>query len=457
MNRRQFITESAFALAASYTTGAPPKKTSKAVQNGFGKTPGKMYIVAVGVETYRYGIKSLPSPRLDVANIIKSFSGNDGEVVVLVNGIKEGDFLAPTKRNIEQAVALMAKKVGPHDTFWFYYSGHGTSLQEKSYLVPEDARVGVNMASTLISVSSIRKVLQNTPARCKMLVLDSCHAGSAKGINSGTSGWEDVTNSASGVVTMAACQIDQNAIDTGTGSLFTNYLLVGILGAALVGKDKFITVANLENFVKKEVNQTSLGKQTPVFIYKVSGDTLVTRTNSTPIEHLPSLEGQTLFVRRPLEPGLIIWIDEEHTDTDGNIERETIMQPMLQALFIADGFPILIEDEARNFRVHLTEPEVAKVQKTISHLNSRFLLRGTVKIKPIPRRFDIQADFESVQAQVVVQLVDSEGGNIGTSIALETGRGVSQASAIKMALERAVSKIHQDIYSKVSRVLTVTK
>ena len=412
-------------------------------------------MVAVGVKTYRYGIKELPSPALDVQNIIRSFEGTEGELAVLVNGVPESKFPTPTKSNIEQAIKQLAARVKPNDTFWFYFSGHGISIQGKSYLVPEDARLGADMAATLVSVSTIRSMLERVPARCKMLVLDSCQSGSPKAALSGRSRWEDVLGSATGVVTMAACQIDQSALDTGRGSLFTNSLLEGILGRAAGDADKtekFVTISGLERFVKQQVTEASLGRQTPVFLYKSREDMPIARPNPDALERLPSLAGQTLLVRRPLKPGLIIWIEEQYTDAAGNVTRDTLLQPFLQSLFINDGFPVLIEEAARNFRVQLNAPD-AVAAKEAARLNSRFLLRGTAKITPVPRRFDAQADYETVQAQVTAQLIDAEGNNLGTVVALEAGRGVSEASAIKMAVERAANKIHREMTAKVSRVL----
>lgn len=468
MDRRKFLRKATGALGAlaladeaaqaeqRHSADPPqPSRLSGAVKTlaPAGKAPGKIYMVTVGVKTYRYGIKGLPSPALDVINIVKSFEGADGELAVLVNGLSDSKFLTPTKQNIEQAVRQLSARVGPNDTFWFYFSGHGISLQEKSYLVPEDARLGPDMAATLISVSGIRAILQKVPARYKALVLDSCQSGSPKAALAGAARWEDVLGSASGVVTMAACQIDQSAIDTGRGSLFTNLLLEGILGRAAPEGEKSITISSLERFVTQKVTEASLGRQTPVFLYKRQEDLAIAHPNPAALERLPSLENQTLRERRPLKPGLIVWIEEEHADAAGNLTRETLLQPMLQSLFIADGFPVLIEEEARNFRVRLTAPDAGAAKQAARQLNSRFLLRGTAKIKPMPKRFEAQADFELVQAQVTAQLIDTEGGDLGTVVALEAGRGVSEASAIKMAMERAADKVHREMVAKVAQLL----
>ena len=464
MDRRQFLQEAvgtlgAFALAGEEARAgeqhSPAAQSSNSPKPNMpaGKLPGKNYMVAVGVQTYRYGIKGLPSPAMDVENILSSFEGADGEMAVLMNGRAEGKYPLPTKRNIEEAVRQLATKIGPNDTFWFYFSGHGISLQDKSYLVPEDARLGADMAATLISVSGIRALLQRIPARCKALVLDSCQAGSPKAALAGAARWEDALGSASGVVTMAACQIDQSAIDTGRGSLFTNLLLEGIAGRAAPEGEKAITISSLERFVKQKVTEASLGRQTPVFLYKRQEDVAIARPNPAALERLPHLDNQTLLERRPLKSGLIVWIEEEHVDAAGNVTRESLLQPMLQARFINDGFPVLIEEEARNFRVHLAAPDIGAAKQAAMRLNSRFLLRGTAKIKPVPRRFDAQADFETVQAQVTAQIVDTEGGDVGTVEALETGRGVSEASAIKMAMERAADKVHRELAAKVGQLL----
>ena len=377
----------------------------------------------------------------------------EGECAILLNGVEGQKFLAPTKQNIEQAVAQMARRSGANDTIWFYFSGHGTSVGDKSYLVPEDAVLGEKMEASLISVSAIRSLMQKISARRKLLILDSCHSGSAKAIADGKSRWEDVLGSVAGVVTMAACQINQSALDTGKGSLFTNCLLQGIFGGAAQDGAKTITIGGLERFVREKVAAESLNKQTPVFMYQEQANTPIGQASPSALERLPSLANQTLLTRQPLKPGLIIFVAEEHIDANGAVTREPLLQALLQSSFVKDGFPVLIEEDASNFRVRLNAPDVAAAKKAAAQLNSRFLLRGTAKITPVPKRFEAQANFETVQAQVTVQLIDTEGGVLAVVVATESGRGVSDVSAIKMAVDRAAKKVHREIYDKVRTLL----
>jgi len=467
MNRREFLRTSsgifagtigATLLAEEGTRAQPPARkkqggTKDAATNAQTEAPGKTWMVVVGVNTYTYGIRALPSPTLDVVKIVNSFEGTSTQVIPLVNGVQESKFPRPTKFNIEQAFQQVAAKVGPNDSFWFYFSGHGTSIDKISYLLPEDTRLGPNEATTMISVSDLRKRMQAIPARNRVLVLDSCHSGSAKGPGDKAASWEGILGNLPGVVTMAACEVDQSAIDTGKGSLFTNYLLEGVLGRATEGNGP-ITIGSLERFVKTKVTAESLGKQTPVFLYAKQADVPIARAIPSALQRLPSLQGQIQIVRRPLKPGLIVLIEEEHTDSAGNRERDTSFQLALQGSFINDGFPVLIGEEARNFRVRLADPDAEVAKEAVGKLNSRFLLRGTVKVRPVPKRFDVQNDFESVQAQINAELIDTEGGTLGTVTALETGRGISDASATKMALDRATKKVHDAMYDKLDRVLT---
>lgn len=460
MNRREFLQASSGVvlgttmLAEGMAYGQQRKKKGPSEQVSVSELPGKTWILAVGVSTYLYNIDALPSPAQDVENIKKSFEGTNTQVVALVNGATGEKSPRPTKHNIEQAFKDLLTKVGPNDSFWFYFSGHGWSLNGISYLLPEDTRPGPDMTPTLLSVSEIRKQMQAVRARNRVLVLDACQSGSAKALSGKPPTWEGILGSAKGVVTMAACEVDQSAIDTGRGSLFTNYLLRGVLGQG-AENEKTITLQGLEHFVKDRVVAASAGRQTPVFLYAKQDPVSIARPNISALERLPDIDNQVQLVRRPLKPGLIVLIEEEHIDPAGNRERDTALQLSLQGSFVKDGFPVMIAEEARNFRVRLTDPDANVVKQVVAKMNSRFLLRGTVKVRPVPKRFDIQNDFETVQAQVNVELIDAEGGSLGSVVTVETGRGISDASAIKMAVDRATKRIHDELYAKLRSLLPV--
>jgi hypothetical protein len=424
---------------------------------------GKVWAVVIGVSDYQYGIRGLPSPKLDAELFATAISLPEVQLVLLTTGNSD-PARRPTKRNIMEAIRRVAAGAGPQDTLWIYFSGHGTAIEGKSYLVPEDARMD-NLA-TLVSVSDIRQLLERSPqhnrARRKILVLDACCSGSTKNPNLKETTWEQILGDARGIITMAACQVDQAAIDLGNGSLFTLALLHGMTGG--VSTNGNTTLESLRKYVCTVVEEISLertGKpQTPIFIFHDPPQTTmssmlpaISRNNLPPIQ----LQLAHATIREPLKPGLIVWIEEEQTDGQGNTVKDNRLQILMQELFIADSFPIVISEAIQAFQVTLSSPDEAVARKQIRQLNSRFLLRGKVTITCVPKRFEVQSQFETVTASVRVELVDAEGSTKQAVFLEETGNGNTEAAAARMALKKVSEKLHRRFEPILKKLLPVSK
>lgn len=180
------------------------------------------------------------------------------------------------------------------DIALFYFAGHGFIEDTGGYLCGSDCETGDDG----LSLSDVMKLANSSPAKNKVIILDSCHGGVA-----GTSATaSDIAEISEGVTILTASTANQYAMETGGGSgVFTSLFVDALNGAAanLVGD---VTPGS----VYAHIDQ-SLGpwKQRPVF--KTNVKTFVSlREASAPIEVSDLQQLTRLFpsshVRLQLDP-----------------------------------------------------------------------------------------------------------------------------------------------------------
>ncbi|MFA9215793.1 MAG: caspase domain-containing protein [Sphingomonadaceae bacterium] len=86
----------------------------------------------------------------------------------------------PTKAEIVNSIAALARELGPRDSVTVYYAGHGymtgnAKSGQQGYWIPADAS-STNPANW-ISTSDVARLLAAIPASQVMLVSDSCYSG----------------------------------------------------------------------------------------------------------------------------------------------------------------------------------------------------------------------------------------------------------------------------------------
>ncbi len=124
----------------------------------------------IGNNRYLSPIPSLETPSRDVDQVAASLRRKLGfEVRVIKNA---------TKSDMVRAAAALARELGPADSVFVYYAGHGYLMDDTGmgYWIPVDG--SVKTAAQWISNTDISKLLAAIPARQLMLVSDSCFSGS---------------------------------------------------------------------------------------------------------------------------------------------------------------------------------------------------------------------------------------------------------------------------------------
>lgn len=191
----------------------------------------------------------------------------------------------PTRANMLTALKSVADATEPDDLLLFYYSGHGEEVGGESYLTARDGR-HLTLSDTAVSISRIKKYMDDAAARAKVIILDACHSGAnigGKGPKSMTAEFINrVFEQAEGMAILASCkqgQLSYESPSIGQG-VFTHFLLEALSGKADLDEKGFVTVhdasRHVVNGVKLWASQHNTS-QTPTLHYTVAGDIILTR------------------------------------------------------------------------------------------------------------------------------------------------------------------------------------
>jgi uncharacterized caspase-like protein len=92
----------------------------------------------------------------------------------------------PTRNSILSKLTTLSRAANPEDSILFYFSGHGTELEGKPYLLCSDSFRNT-IEQTALPSELIRKTMESSQARVKVIIIDACHSGAMKGVKeSGT-------------------------------------------------------------------------------------------------------------------------------------------------------------------------------------------------------------------------------------------------------------------------------
>ncbi|SDI70081.1 Caspase domain-containing protein [Arthrobacter subterraneus] len=111
----------------------------------------------------------------------------------------------------------------------FYFSGHGYIDGAGGYLCASDCADGHDG----LSLFDVMTFANSSPAKNKVIILDSCHSG----IAGGNAAVAQIAEIKEGVTILTASTAEQYAIETGGSGVFTSLLVDALSGAAanLVG------------------------------------------------------------------------------------------------------------------------------------------------------------------------------------------------------------------------------
>jgi hypothetical protein len=180
---------------------------------------------------------------------------------------------AATKANVEASMRKMFEKAKANDVVCFFFSGHGL----KGSFLPSD----YDGDRLRLYHNDINKMLNNCPAKYKLVIADACHSGSYIASKSpikkdeansdalGNQYYEDLTKAHPGTAFMLSSLAEEESLEVSSlkNSVFTYFVIRGLKGEANANGDDKVTVKELFDFVSLNVRNyaANLGKvQTPI-------------------------------------------------------------------------------------------------------------------------------------------------------------------------------------------------
>ncbi len=244
--------------------------------------------VFVGVSSYDSAVYRPLTYTSDDARALRALlaPGYAG-AVLLADAAQDRRFRAPdfepTRGNIITALQTQADQCEAGDLLLFAFSGHGEVVDDESVLLGRDAAAN-NLADTSVHVNTVLKIMNGSPARAKVLILDACHSGVSLGKSSPFKRDAEFNQRAfaqsEGVATLASCRQHQQSYEAPEykKGAYTHFLLKALRGEADLRGSGFVTVSDAHQYVNGMVKMWAARipvAQNPTLEYKVDGDIIL--------------------------------------------------------------------------------------------------------------------------------------------------------------------------------------
>lgn len=221
--------------------------------------PPQVHLLTVGINAYGNKELNLFYARPDARAVGGFFNGGGRLTERMGHAVAIEDGQA-TKDNILKAMAELRRAPG-QDLVVIYMAGHGVSLGDEWYFVPHELRDADRpeaLREAGLSSAELKALLESMNADRTLLLLDTCHSGTAVSPLKDYRGLKSLRLLARSVGThiLAATDRNQYAIELarlGHG-VFTYALLEGLKGKADTGPaDGIVTASEVIRFVEKTV------------------------------------------------------------------------------------------------------------------------------------------------------------------------------------------------------------
>lgn len=134
----------------------------------------RLYLISLGVSQYKDSSMNLQYAAKDASDIADAFKKHyQGEVQLLLlrdAEVKDASVLQQVRHFIQQAA--------PQDQVIMYCAGHGMLDDETEYHYAPHEFDSEHIASSGISMEALLNTIEQSPARTRLMLLDTCHSGS---------------------------------------------------------------------------------------------------------------------------------------------------------------------------------------------------------------------------------------------------------------------------------------
>lgn len=176
----------------------------------------------VGIDYYEHGGPLFGCVN-DAHSVKAALERHDGGSInfdcKLLTGTNENDSL--NRNNLKDSIEELFKQDA--DVALFYFAGHGHIESSGGYILASDAERG----DEGVCLSDILNYANSSPAKNKLIILDSCHSGIA-----GNRPNEDTANLSEGLTVLTASTQDQYASEINGRGVFTTLFVDALNGSA---------------------------------------------------------------------------------------------------------------------------------------------------------------------------------------------------------------------------------
>ncbi len=239
-------------------------------QTVFNEGLGDIHVLAVGVNAYpnKSGFNRLTKCVNDAVQVASTFLevhqlNADPNHVVLTTS--ETTALLPHRDVIFDQLHELANSAEEDDRLLFYFSGHGHRIAgvNDHFLVPQDvfSEAGPN---SLISMKEVLGILEGSPAKQKIIVLDACLSGPVllgKKLHAASVSdtlFEEYSTSPKDVVVLSSSAADEASYEESPNpklTLFTFHFIQALRGDPCALDEQMLTVPKLVDYVRTLVHR----------------------------------------------------------------------------------------------------------------------------------------------------------------------------------------------------------
>lgn len=238
------------------------------------------WALLIGVERYQLAapLRHTLNDVHQLARTLQERGGVPESQVLQITDDAADERFQPLRASLLEELPKWLEKPAPNDRVIVYFSGHGfRDDQGQMYLAPIDCDPS-NAAATGIPVEWFREQIAGCRAKFKLMIIDSCHAGSEKGtddaVGVAAKDLAEPFRNLGDVVTLASSTGEEKSQiwEERKQSLFTYWLNEGLKGHADENEDSLIDIDELNKYVHRNVVRTAERhfprQQTPVRIVR---------------------------------------------------------------------------------------------------------------------------------------------------------------------------------------------
>jgi hypothetical protein len=256
----------ALAFVPAYAVGAQRAPAPVEIKDASGKSVGlykESHALVIGVSEYEYWPK-LPGVQADVV-AVKSALEKVGFQVEVVMDV-----------DLERMEKAFKDFIGRHghgadNRLLFYYAGHGHTLKlayggDMGYIVPKDApnpqddRDG--FLKKALDMKSVEVMAERIESKHALFLFDSCFSGALFALSRAVPEHINYKTSKPVRQFITAGGADETVPDR---SVFREQFVAALSGEEAIGKDGYVTGAELGEFLQKSVVNYSRGTQHPQY------------------------------------------------------------------------------------------------------------------------------------------------------------------------------------------------